>query len=152
MRDFTKPMPLPAASPPKPAARPAIPPPRGVVSLQPPGHHAAGHAQQARPHGGAHGKARRAKGVFLGLGQHIQRIARLLLIQHVPEGLVVVGILVAHIAVQRRGKGHLGIKGGRYAVADGQQLTAQTLAGGALILAAAAWSAWPRQHASQPSV
>ncbi len=32
------------------------------------------------------------------------------------------------------------------------QLTAQTLAGGALILAAAAWSAWPRQHASQPSV
>lgn len=56
MRDFTKPMPLPA-SPPKPVARPAIPPPRGAVTLQQPGHHAQGHAPAARPHGhaGGHG-------------------------------------------------------------------------------------------------
>ena len=68
-----------------------------------------------------HGEAGRAEGIFLGFGQKGQRILGLLLLQHLPEGLVIVAVQIAHVGVQIGLHDDLGFKFGRDGVIDRQQ-------------------------------
>ena len=70
---------------------------------------------------GGHGEAGRAEGIFLGFGQKGQRILGLLLLQHFPEGFVIVAVQIAHIGVQIGLHDDVGLKFGRDGVIDRQQ-------------------------------
>ena len=91
-----------------------------IPAVQP----APGHLQPVRPaaHGGAHGKARRAERVFLRFGQQGQRVLGFFLLQHVPEGFVIIAVQIAHIGVQIGPHRHMCVIIRREAVAHGQQL------------------------------
>ena len=77
-----------------------------------------GPAAQAR----SHGEAGCAEGILLRLGQKGQCVLGLLLLQHIPEGLVIVAVQIAHIRVQIGLHDDVGFKLGRDGIVDRQQL------------------------------